>query len=816
MASLNTVGLLTAKKTGSVIAIATKGAVSGTLALSVTKAAVTSIAVNGGASLAAGSTEQLAALGTFSDNSTQTITTQVTWQSSDATIASVSTTGLLTALKPGSVTITASVGTVSGTLSVAVNAALSALTISPASFSIASGQSQRLTAQGVYSDGTSRDVTSQVAWTSNNGGVASVDATTGLVTGVSVGSATITATMGSVSRTASATVTAALLQAIKVTPATASVATGQSQAFTANGLFSDGSTTDITDSVTWSSSAPNIASVNPTGLATGMGVGSATITATSGSATGSAVLSVTSAVLTSVDISPDDQTIPIGGQIQLTLTGSYSDNTTQDITNGVTWSSSDPTLASVDPVTGIVTGAANSNGNPVMITATYGTFSDTTPVTVTDAVPESLTLTPSTASIAAGTTQQYSVNQIYSDGSIQPVTGGLSWTSSSAATAAINANGLATGIAPGQTTITVAYGSMTASASLTVTSATLTALVVTPVTTVVGINGNVQFTATGVFSDNSTEDLTLQAAWGSSAATYALISNTGLATGLSSGITTITASYGGVSGSATLNVTTATLVSINVTPANAIVPPHSKIQMTAIGLFSDGSQIPLSGVSWRTNSARYAMVSSTGVVRTKKATSQPVFVYARLNGITGQANITISNMTIASVQLTPATPTIAVGTTQQFSLIGTFSDGVTTVDLTPSARWQTSNYQDAVVNRSGIASGLAAGTVTITATYKGLAPATAALTVSNATIQSISLAPATPTVALGGLQQFAATGLFSDGSSQDITAVSQWTSSTPTVAVVNQTGLASSASHGQTSINSTFKGTTGSTTLNVN
>jgi len=210
------------------------------------------------------------------------------------------------------------------------------------------------------------------------------------------------------------------------------------------------------------------------------------------------------------------------------------------------------------------------------------------------------------------------------------------------------------------------------------------------------------------------------------------------------------------------------------------------------------------------------MVSSTGVVRTKKATSQPVFVYARLNGITGQANITISNMTIASVQLTPATPTIAVGTTQQFSLIGTFSDGVTTVDLTPSARWQTSNYQDAVVNRSGIASGLAAGTVTITATYKGLAPATAALTVSNATIQSISLAPATPTVALGGLQQFAATGLFSDGSSQDITAVSQWTSSTPTVAVVNQTGLASSASHGQTSINSTFKGTTGSTTLNVN
>ena len=814
MASLSTSGLLTGKKTGSVIAIATKGAVSGTLLLSVSKAAITSIAVSGGGSLAAGFTEQLAAQGTFTDNSTQSVTAQATWQTSDATIATVSGAGVLTALKAGTVVVTASIGTVSGTLSVVVNPALSTLIISPASFSIASGQKQQLTAQGVYSDGTSHDVTTQVTWTSNNGGVASVSG--GLVTGVSTGSATITATLGSVSKTASATVTAASLQSINVSPATSSVATGQSQAFTAYGLFSDGSTTDITNSVTWSSNAANVATVNPTGLATGVGTGSATITATSGTASGSATLSVTSAILTSVDISPDDQTIPIGGQIQLTLTGSYSDNTTQDITIGATWTSSDPTLASVDPVSGIVTGVKNSNGNPVTITASYGAFSGTTTVTVTDAVPESLTLTPATASIAAGTTQQYTVNQIYSDGSIQPVVSGLSWISSSAATASVDANGLATGIAPGQATITVAYGSMTATASLTVTSATLTALVVTPVTTVVGINGTVQFTATGVFSDNSVEDLTSQAAWSSSVASYAVINDAGVASGLSAGTTTITATYGGVSGTATLNVTTATLVSITVLPANPIAPPRSRIQMTAIGVFSDGTQVQLTGVSWRTNSARYAMVSSTGVLRTKKTTNQPVVVYARLNGITGQTNITISNMTIASVQLTPATPTIAVGTTQQFALIGTFSDGVTTVDLTPSARWQTSNYAEAVIDRSGIASGLAAGTVTITATYKGLSPTTATLIVSNATIQSINVTPASPTVALGGLQQFAATGLFSDGSTQDITSVSQWTSSTPTVAVIKQTGLASSASHGQTTINATFKGVTGSTTLNVN
>jgi uncharacterized protein YjdB len=498
----------------------------------------------------------------------------------------------------------------------------------------------------------------------------------------------------------------------------------------------------------------------------------------------------------------------------LTLTATYSDNSTQTITNAA-WSSSDPTLASVDSATGLVTGIANSNNNPVTITASYGGQTNTTTVYITSAVPASLQLTPATTSIAAGTTQQYSVNVVYSDGSTQPVTAGLSWLSSSAAVAGIDSNGLVTGIAPGQATITVAYDSMTATASLTVTPATLTNIVVTPVTTVVGINGNVQFTATGVFSDNSTQDLTSQVVWSSSNAAAALINAGGLANGISAGKTTIAATDGSVSGSATLTVTTATLVSITITPSNPIVPPRAKVQLTAIGTFSDGSQLALSGVSWHTSSAKYAIVHSNGVLRTKKANKQPISIYASLNGITGQTTVTITSMAIQSLSVQPSAPTIANGTTQQFSLIGTFSDGATTVDLTASARWQTSNYHDAVINRQGVAAGVAAGTVTITGSI-GQSPATATLTVSNATIQSITVAPANPTIALGSSQPFTASGSFSDGSTQDITSVAAWTSSTPTVAVVNQNGVASSASHGQTNINATFNSVTGSTLLTIN
>ncbi|WP_348261714.1 Ig-like domain-containing protein [Telmatobacter sp. DSM 110680] len=817
IATVSSSGMLKSLKAGSVTISATMSSVTGNASVTVSSAVLTSINVGTPSpSLASGGTEQLTATGVFSDSTTQPITTQVVWGSSDSTVAVVNSVGLLTALKAGSVTVTASMSGVSGTGNVVVNApSLVSITVAPVAFTIASGQSKQLSAMGVYSDGTSSDVTSQATWTAASTAYATVSSS-GLVTGVAAGGSTITATIGSKSGSAVATVTSALLLSIMVTPATASIATGQTQAFTANGIFSDGSTTDITNSVTWSSNATNFATIDQTGLATGVSTGAAMITASSGTATpGMAALTVTAAVLTEIDIAPDGQYIPVGGQYPLALTGTYSDNSTQTITNA-TWSSSDSTLASVDPNTGIVTGVANSNNNPVTITASYGGMTNTTTVYITSAVPESLQITPATASIASGTTQQYAVNVVYSDGSIQPVTAGLSWLSSLPSVAGIDSNGLATGFTPGQATITVAFDSMTATASLTVTSATLSNIVVTPVSTVVGINGNVQYTATGVFTDNSTQDLTSQVIWSSSNASFALINAGGLANGISAGVTTITATSGSISGSATLTVTTATLVGIKITPDSPTVPPHSKVQLTAIGTFSDGSQIVLSGVSWHTSSARYAMVNGSGVLRTKKATNQPVVVYARLNGITGQTNVNITSMTIQSLAITPSPATVAMGTTVPFALTATLSDGVTTVDLTASARWQTSNYQDAVINRQGIATGIAAGSVTITGSVNGQTPATATLTVSNATIQSITVTPANPTIALGALQQFAASGLFSDGSTQDITSIATWTSSAPTVAVVNQKGVASSVTHGQTSVTATLNGTPGSTILSVN
>ncbi|HLJ76566.1 MAG TPA: Ig-like domain-containing protein [Acidobacteriaceae bacterium] len=815
IASVSSSGMLTALKQGSVTVTATMGSVTGSASVTVGQPVLRSISVSGPSSVGLGATVQYTAQGVYSDQSTQPVTSQLSWHTSDSTVATITASGMLTAQKQGSVTVTATVGSIAGNLSVTVTApVLASIRVNPSSFSIAAGQTKQLAASGVYTDGSVQDVTSQATWSSSATNVVTVSAT-GLATGVSQGTATITAAVGSISGTSNATVGAAVLSSITVTPSSASVAAGETQAFAANAIFSDGSQTDITSSVTWSSSATGIATVDATGLATGVASGSASITATSGTVSGSASLTVTAAKLTSIDISPDGDSIPVGGQDQLLLTGTFSDGTTQTITNA-TWSSSDSTLASVDPNTGLVTGVADSGGNAVTITAQAGGFTNTTTIFVTSAVAESIFITPATVSIASGTTTQFAVNGIFSDGSTQPLTSGLSWTSSAPSVAGISASGVATGSTPGQSTITATYGSMSATATLTVTAATLKAIVVTPPVPTVGINGTIQFTATCVFTDNTTQDVTSQVTWISSASSVAVISSTGLASALSNGTSIITASDQGVSGTATLTVTTATLVSIAVLPANPIVPPHTRLQMTAVGTFSDGTTVQLTGVTWYTNTGRYASVSGSGVVRTKRSTAQAVPVYAKLNGIVGQTSLTITSMSVTSLQLAPVNPSIATGTTEQFQLIGLFSDGVTTVDLTKSARWQTSDFSAAVINRSGLATGMAAGSVTITGSYGGLTPATTTLTVSNATLQSITVAPAAQTVIIGGLQPFTATGSFSDGSTQDLTLVCTWTSSTPTVAVVNQIGVATSVTQGTTNITATFHGVSGSGALTVN
>jgi uncharacterized protein YjdB len=761
-------------------------------------------------SLSVGGTLQLTATATYSDKSTKDVTSSATWESSDATIATVSSTGLLSALKPGNFTVTSMVAGTTGTMAFAVKApTLSSILIAPASTNLFPGQSWQMKATGVFTDGAAQDVTSQVSWTSGNQQVASV--ASGLVTATGTGQTSITATSGSATATATVVVSSAVLSSIVVTPANVSIATGQTMQFAANGIFSDGSTSDITNNVVWDTSNHAVSTMSQAGLATGVGVGTANVTATVGAVVGSLPMNVTAAVLQSIDIDPDDLTVPLGAQVQFTVTGTFSDSTTQQLTNA-TFTSSDPSTAKIDPVTGVATGVA-ANSTAVTITATVGSFTDTSSLTVTAAALQSLTISPGATSIPKGTTQLFSVNGNFSDGSTQPIVQGLTWSSQDPTIAGIDETGLASAVGVGNTNIEVSYGGLTASVPFTGTAATPVSIIITPGVPSVGVGGTEQFTASGLFTDQSVQDLTSQVQWLSSNAAVALVSGSGLANTISMGTTQISATYMNVSGSTTLTVAACTITGINVVPATPTVPINSSIQFSAVGVYNGNcSNAPVRGVWWRTSSGRVARIYFNGLARTRNPGT--VTVSAWLHGMTGSTTMTVTNSTITSMRILPYTPTIAPGTTQQFTLTGTYGDGAT-VNLTNSVYWETSNWKDAVI-WDGLAYGRNPGQVTVTAKYKSLS-AQQTLTVSNATVVSISVSAPNQAIAAGATEQLTATAKFSDGTTQDVTALARWTSSNPSVAIASWwSGLVYSASSGSATISATFDGATGTTDLTVN
>ena len=222
-------------------------------------------------------TMTLSAIAMYSSSATPGAAPAGTWTSSNPAVATVnSTTGAVTAVAPGTTTITFAAASLTASTTVTVtNATLNSITLTPVNPSVAVGLNLQLNALGIYSDGTTANLTTSVDWTSGNTGDATVNANTGVVTGVTVASpVVITASWQGLSPTIpNLSVTVAVLQSINITPAgPLSILPAQTQQFTATGIYS-GSTTPVPIAPQWASSAPSVASINSSGLAAAQAAG---------------------------------------------------------------------------------------------------------------------------------------------------------------------------------------------------------------------------------------------------------------------------------------------------------------------------------------------------------------------------------------------------------------------------------------------------------------------------------------------------------------------------------------------------------------
>ena len=584
------------------------------------------------------------------------------------------------------------------------------------------GASQQFTATGQFSDGNSRVLTTSLTWSTSDASVAAIS-NTGLANGLVAGVVTITAKSGTISGTATLNVTGAgaNLTSISVVPAASSIPVHTTQQFSATGSYADGSSSDLTALVTWKSSSTAVATVDINGIVTAVAPGTSTISASIGGVTGSTTLTVNAPTISSISITPVDLTLAIGINQQFTATATYSDGSTQDLASGVTWSSSSSSVVSING-SGVATTAG---AGQTTITATVGSLSDTTTVTVVPAHLISIDVEPKAVAIALGTEQQFSAVGTFDDGSTQLLTS-VTWTSSLPGTATINPSGLATAVGTGSSTISAISGSVTGTASLSVSSAALVSIAVTPANSSMAVGTTKQFTATGTFSDSSTQDLTLSVLWGSSSPATATINNLGSVGSLATGTTTISATLGTISGSTTLTVSTAHLVSISINPSNPRIEKGTTLKFTAVGTFSDGStSSSLSGLSWKSSKPNIAQVRGSGLAHGKKAGT--VTISASSAGIKGTTTLTVGTGTLTSVAITPLDSSVTLGNTQQFTATGSFNDG-TTQDITLTTHWSSSSASVATIANAPSVGGLATthgvGTTSIGANAKGVTAST--------------------------------------------------------------------------------------------
>jgi uncharacterized protein YjdB len=601
-------------------------------------------------------------------------------------------------------------------------AGVTSIQVSPSAISIGMGAQQQFHATAHLSDGTSQDITSSATWSSSDSNIASINAA-GIATGSGSGTVTIKAQSGSMTSSGSLTVTAAAanLVSIAIAPAASSMPVNTSQQFTATGTYNDGSSADLTALVSWSSSASATATVDITGTVTAVAAGSTNISAVLGGVSQSTTLTVTAPTIVSIAVTPVGQTLGIGISQQYVATATYSDGSSSDLSSGVTWTSSTPSVATVT-TSGVITTVAAGNTN---ITATLGSLTDSSTLTVVAAHLISIAVSPAVQSIAAGTTLQFSAVGTFDDGSTQLLTN-LTWSSSILATAAVDAMGVVTGVGSGTSTITATSGSVSGTASLTVTGATLVSLAVTPASSTMAIGTTKQFTATGTFSDSSTQDITTTVVWTSSNPAAATINAQGLASSAANGSTTITAGFGAITGSTGLTVTTVHLVSITVIPVTPRISKGTSIKFTATGTFSDSSiATNLSGVSWKSSKPNLASIRSTGIAHGKKGGT--VTITASSSGVSGTTTLTIGTGTLVSVALTPVAPTASAGGTQQFAAIGTFSDA-STEDISLNSHWSSSHATVATIANApsvaGLAHCVAAGTSSIGVNSGGITGST--------------------------------------------------------------------------------------------
>ena len=774
------------------------------------------------ATLQVGGTQRFTASARASDGSTVS-GVSFSWSSNNTSVVTINASGVATAVSAGTSTIRATGNGVSSSpVTVTVTQPpVTRITVSPSSAQQMNVSDTRtFTGTAVTAGGSERDDVT-FTWSSSDDTVVSINAS-GLATAIGAGTATITAATGGVT-SSPVTITVSepppMVASVTVSPPMVSIEVGESQQFEATALTSDGTTVpDVT--FTWTSSDTTVATIDTAGLAWGLSAGSVAITASVGAISNTAMLmvSVPPPVVSSVTVSPPMASIETGKTQQFEAMALTSEGMAIPGVV-VSWTSSDMMVATIDG-SGLATGVGAGEAE---ITATVDDVSGMAMLMVAEPPPvvSTISLTPSAMTVLVGGMFQLSATALTSEGMEVPdVT--FSWMSDDNGVASVDDTGMVTAIAAGTAMITASADGVTSMPATVIVEELppeVASVTVDVPTAMLVIGETLQLMAVAQTSEGlMIGGLVFE--WSSDDLEVATVDMTGLVTAVGAGTANITATVDGVSSDPVMVLVSEpppVVNTVTVGPVGAemaTVEIGMSIQLSAAALTSDDVMIPDETFTWSSSDEFVATVTQTGLATGVGAGEATISATA--DSVTGMVTLTVTEppKVVDRVEVSPSSPSIDEGDTQQFTAVAYTADDeeIESVGFT----WESSDTSVATIDSNGLATGVRAGSsptqVTITALVDDKED-TATLTVEPV-ISSITVRPSSATINEGSTRQFRATAYTSYNVAIQNVSFS-WSSSNPSAATVSSSGLARGVSAGTTTIRAREGGRTGSATLTV-
>ncbi len=554
--------------------------------------------------------------------------------------------------------------------------------------------------------------------------------------------------------------------------------------------------------VTWSSSAAAVATVDASGLVTAVGNGTATITASAASASGMATVTVAQSP-DSVAVLPAEATITALGDT-LRLAAEALDANGQSVAGvELAWESSDDAVATVD-ASGLVTAVGNGTA---AITASAASASGMATVTVAQS-PDSVAVLPAEATITAlGDTLRLAAEALDANGqSVADVE--FAWESSDDAVATVDASGLVTAAGNGTAAITASAGSASGMAAVTVMQVPDSVAVLPAEGTIAALGDTLRLTAEALDA-NGQSVAGAEFAWESSDDAVATVDASGLVTAAGNGMATITASAGEVTGSATVAVVQEVGAVAIAPTADTLVAFGDTVRFSAEAQDANGHPMLGAMFDWTSGDTLVATVDSAGLATAVAAGEAEVT--ATSAGVTGVAQLTVVAPVATTVAVSP--DTVAFTALGQTALLASeVRDQVGRPMADVAVAWASGDTTVAVVGSAGLVTAVGYGATIITA-MAGEASATAIVTVT-LSADSVTVSPAADTVAVGDTVRLSAEGFDEDGHPVD-GAVFTWSSSDATVATVDTTGLLTGVAEGVATVTATSGSARGTAEITV-